>query len=88
VFWVTDANSVFIFHIYPNGYWAFDRRAGSRWIRISSGNSDAIKKNAGDVNEVEVRLSGKTGTAYVNGTQVATFNGQPPEGGGLLWRHS
>jgi hypothetical protein len=84
MFWITNINSYFIFHIYPNGVWGFERRAGSRWIRISSGNSDAIKKGVGDVNEVEVRLSGNTGTGYVNGTKVATFNGQPPEGGGFF----
>jgi hypothetical protein len=84
IFWITDLNSYFNFLIYPNGVWAISRRAGSRWINISSGNSDAIKKGAGDVNEVEDRLSGNAGTGYVNGTKVATFNGQPPDGGGYF----
>jgi hypothetical protein len=80
-FWVTDFNSYFLFAIYPDGTWTYQRKAGARWINISSGNSDAIKKGAGDVNEVEVRLAGNAGTGYVNGTKVATFSGQPPEGG-------
>jgi hypothetical protein len=84
MFWVTDPNSYFIFSIYPSGTWKIDRRAGSRWIDISSGNSDAMKKGVGDLNEVEVRLAGNTGTGYVNGTKVATFNGQLPDGGGLF----
>jgi hypothetical protein len=84
VFWVTDFDGYFVFDIRPNGVWAFKRIVGSRWITISSGNSDAIKKGAGDVNEVEVRLTGNTGTGYVNGTKVATFNGQPPDGGGFF----
>jgi hypothetical protein len=84
VFWVTDFDGYFIFDLRPSGVWAVRRKVGSRWITISSGNSDAIKKGAGDVNEVEVRLSGNAGTGYVNGTKVATFNGQPPEGGGFF----
>jgi hypothetical protein len=82
MFWMTDMNSFFIFNIWPNGAWRVSRRAGSRYITVSSGNSDAIKKCVGDLNEVEVRVSGKTGSGYVNGTKVATFNGQPPDGGG------
>ena len=82
MFWITDLNSYFVFKIYPNGVWGVDRLAGSRWITIGAGNSDAIKKGVGDVNEIEVRLSGNTGTGYVNGAKVATFNGQPPDGGG------
>ena len=82
MFWIADLNSFFLFNIKPNGNWLIQRRAGGRWIAINSGNSDAIKKGAGDLNEIEVRLSGKTGTGYVNGTKIATFNGQPPDGGG------
>ena len=84
MFWITDLSSYFVFQIYPHGFWKFARRAGSRWIDISSGNSDAIKKGAGDVNEVEVRVSGKSGTGYVNGTKIATISGQVPDGGGYF----
>ena len=83
-FWITDSNSYYAFTIRPTGGWMIQRLVGSRWIIINTGSSDAIKKGAGDVNEVEVRLSGKTGSAYVNGTKVATFNGQPPDGGGFF----
>jgi hypothetical protein len=83
-FWITDSNSYYAFTIRPTGGWMIQRLVGSRWIIINTGSSDAIKKGAGDVNEVEVRLSGKTGSAYVNGTKVASFNGQPPDGGGFF----
>jgi hypothetical protein len=84
MFWRTDSDSYYTFNIYPSGTWVIERKVGSRWIVISSGNSEAIKKGVGDVNDVEVRLSGNTSTGYVNGTKVATFNGQPPDGGGLF----
>jgi hypothetical protein len=84
MFWMTETNNYYVFSIYPNGGWNISRLAGTRWITIGRGNSDAIKKGAGDLNEVELRLSGNTGTGYVNGTKVATFNGQPPEGGGYF----
>ena len=83
-FWITDSSSYFTFIIHPSGAWNLQRQVGTRWIIINTGNSDAIKKGAAAVNEVEVRLSGKTGTGYVNGTKVTTFNGQPPEGGGYF----
>jgi hypothetical protein len=83
-FWITDSSSYFTFIIHPSGAWNLQRQVGTRWIIINTGNSDAIKKGAAAVNEVEVRLSGKTGTSYVNGTKVTTFNGQPPEGGGYF----
>jgi Domain of Unknown Function (DUF1080) len=83
-FWMTDDNNYYVFSIYPNGRWDSQRRAGSRWIAINAANSDAIKKGAGDLNEIELRVSGNTGTGYVNGTKVATFTGQPPVGGGYF----
>jgi hypothetical protein len=78
-FWITDQTNYYAFNIRPNGSWTIQRLVVGRWITISYGNSDAIKKGAGHFNEVEVQLSGKTGSAYVNGTKVASFNGQPPE---------
>lgn len=74
------SNKTFAFDIFPTGGWHFKRLAGRRWIVISRGNTDAIKKGVGDVNEVEIRLSGNTGTCYVNGTKVVTFS-QPQLGG-------
>jgi hypothetical protein len=84
-FWITDPNNYFAFNIYPTGHWKITRLvAGMRGVPVSSGNSDAIKKGAGDVNEVEIRISGDTGTGYVNGTKIASFKGQPPAGGGTF----
>jgi hypothetical protein len=88
MFWITDLSSYFLFKIYLDGTWALQRRVSSRGINISSGRSDAIKKGAGDLNEVEVRLSGNTGSAYVNGAKIATINGQSPEGGGSFGVYS
>jgi hypothetical protein len=84
MFWMTDTNNYYVFLIYPSGGWKILRLVGERSISIGRGNSDAIKKGAGDLNEIELRLSGNTGTGYVNGSKVATFNGQPPEGGGYF----
>jgi hypothetical protein len=88
MFWITNSTSLYTFTIAPNGAWRISRLAGSRWIVISRGNSDAIKKGAGDLNEIELRVFGNTGTGYVNGTKAATFNGQPPDGGGYFGVYS
>jgi hypothetical protein len=84
MFWIADLNNYYVFNIRPDGVWYIERQVGGRWIKINSGNSDVIKKAIGNLNEVEVRLSGNAGTGYVNGTKVATFNGQPPQGGGFF----
>jgi hypothetical protein len=80
VFRMLFPNETFGFDIFPTGGWHFKRLGGESWTVISRGNSDAIKKGVGDVNEVEIRLSGNTGTGYVNGTEVATFS-QPEQAG-------
>jgi hypothetical protein len=94
-FWVRSKNDYYFFRISPNGDWRIQQRQPHAWASwrpegywsihsLEWGNSDAIKKGVGAVNEVEVRLSGNTGTGYVNGTKVVTFNGWPPDGGGYF----
>ena len=46
--------------------------------------SDAIKKGAGEWNEVRVVLVGRRAKFYINGTEVASIRGNPPAGGSLL----
>jgi hypothetical protein len=43
-----------------------------------------LKKGAGQTNSLDVRTVGNKATLFVNGTQVAEFNGKAPDGGGLV----
>jgi hypothetical protein len=84
-FWATSYNAFYQFHIAPDKSWGVFRWLPShRWVTILSGSSDAIKPQPGAVNEVELRLDGNAGEAWVNGTKLASFHGQPPEGGGAI----
>lgn len=83
LFWAADVKSYYVFVIRPDGNWSVFRYAG-RWITVDGGTSNAVKKGAGAENEVEVRTSGSSAEAFVNGKSVAKFNGQPPEGGGSI----
>jgi hypothetical protein len=61
-----------------------------RWVNgrylypVSSQQNDAIKKGIGQVNQLRVVTKGSQATAYIKDVQVVTFNGQPPQGGGLI----
>lgn len=46
--------------------------------------AEAVKKGLNQVNQLRVVTKGKTATIYVNGQQVASFKGSPPEGGGRV----
>ena len=50
--------------------------------------SDVVKKGLNQVNEVRVITKGKTATAYINGTQVASFKGFPADGGTQVGLHA
>jgi hypothetical protein len=45
IFWIADFINYYVFTIRPNGVWHIDRLVGGRWIRINTGNSDAVKKS-------------------------------------------
>jgi hypothetical protein len=80
MFWVDGSDNNYVFMIRPDGGWIAARHVGHDWIAFANGMSDAIKQGKGAANEVEVRLDGKLGEAWVNGTKVASFEGDPPRG--------
>jgi hypothetical protein len=46
--------------------------------------SASIKKGLGQTNELRVVTKGAQATVFINDTQVVSFNGQPPQGGGFI----
>src|SRR5580693_1926774 len=56
-----------------------------RWLQpVGWIENEAINKGIGQVNRLRVVTKGHQATAYINDKQVATFNGQPPHGGGCI----
>jgi hypothetical protein len=84
-FWGTDENNLYTFDISPfygtYGVWRGQRGKFLQPIKWTA--SDAIKKSSGDVNELSVAVKGKHAILFINGTKIAEFNGQPPDGGSL-----
>jgi hypothetical protein len=79
-FWAGDYQNLYTATIFPNGTFSVFRRVNNDWITVVGRTpSDAIKKGAGAVNELQVVLKNSTCSLYINGVQVREFRGQPPK---------
>jgi hypothetical protein len=84
-FWGTDNNNLYTFDVSPvyGTYTIYRAQKGKFLQPIKWTASDAIKKTSGDTNEISVALKGNHAVLSINGTKIAEFNGQPPDGGSL-----
>lgn len=85
-FWAADIDNCYIAGICP-------KNGNVSVLRITKGrelspfpweHSDAVKQGADAINHVRVVTKGAAITVYVNDKEVASFNGQPPDGGGMI----
>jgi hypothetical protein len=61
------------------------RWAGGRWLEpVPWRDCPEVKKGSGQTNLIKVITRGNQATVNINGKDVVTFKGQPPEGGGLI----
>jgi hypothetical protein len=82
-FWGQDAQNFFTATISLDGTAGVDRLVNGIWQSVVAPvPSPAIRTAAGAVNEVELVVSGNSGTFFVNGSRIADFHGQAPQGGG------
>ncbi len=44
----------------------------------------AVKQGIGQINRLRMVTKGNEATAYINGTEVVTFSGQPPDSGSFI----
>jgi len=86
VFWAEDYANYYAFVLSGDGRFAVLRHAaGNRLLSaVPWKASNAIKKGVGETNEIRIVTKEHMATLFVNGTEVATFKGQHPEGGGLV----
>ena len=85
-FWATaDYQSYYVASIYPNGTFAVSRSVQGTWATVvPRATSEAIKKNADAVNDVQVVLNNDKALLYINGSQVSEFRGQEPRVGDAM----
>jgi hypothetical protein len=82
-FWGTDAQNFFSATISLDGTAAVDRLVNGIWQPVVAPRpTPAVRTAAGATNEIELVTSGNAATFFVNGSRIADFHGQPPQGGG------
>jgi glucose/mannose transport system substrate-binding protein len=85
IFWAKDLRNFYCLCIDAAGYFKISRYVTDRWLQpVGWIESEAIKKGIGQVNKLRVVTKSHEATAYINDQRVATFNGQPPQGGGCI----
>lgn len=85
LFWGKGSNEFYGVLINANGWYTVQRRVGDRFINpVSWRESAAVKKGAGVENRLRVVTKGTKATVSINGQEVISFTGQPPEGGSQI----
>lgn len=84
VFWGSD-EGYYMARFFADGYFGIGRNIRGRWLHpVRNQVQKELKQGLGAVNELRIVTSGDQATAYINGQEVATFKGFPPEGGGAV----
>ena len=85
IFWAKDYTSFYCLCIDASGRFKVSRFVADRRLQPVDWVEDkAIKKGIGQVNKLRVVTKDREATVYINGQQVTTFSGQPPQGGGCI----
>jgi hypothetical protein len=85
IFWGSDYDNFYLFRISGLGTYGVARRSHGKWLTpINWTSSSAIKQGTNQWNELDVQMKGNQAILFINGTQVAQFNGTAPDGGGLI----
>jgi glucose/mannose transport system substrate-binding protein len=85
IFWAKDYSNFYCLCIDGNGSFKISHFVIDRWLNPASWTqSDAINKGIGQTNKLRVVTKGRQAVAYINGQEVVTINGQPPQGGGCV----
>jgi hypothetical protein len=85
VFWAKDYNEYYAVLINAEGWFAVQRHIAGRYLLpVAWRESDAIKKGEGAENRVQVATKDNKAKVFINGQEVISFSGQPPQGGTLI----
>ena len=85
VFWAKDSDNWYCLQINANGWFAIQRYTANRYLLpVAWREEPSLKKGEGADNQVKVVTKGNQATVTINGKEVLSFSGQPPEGGSLI----
>ncbi|MGB7257227.1 MAG: toll/interleukin-1 receptor domain-containing protein [Pseudolabrys sp.] len=87
IFWsrVGNMDDIYTANLYPDGSYAILRKDSGTWSTIVPKSSFAgIHKGLGAQNQIKVMLKDHTATLYINGVKAQEFQGEPPDGGGVV----
>jgi len=84
IFWAKDANDYYCLLTNANGRFSVQRFTGGRWLVPVAWSDAPLKKGEGAESQVKVVTKGNQATIFINGKEVVSFAGQPPEGGSLI----
>jgi hypothetical protein len=85
VFWARDYNEYYAVLVNAEGWFGVQRHVAGRYLLpVAWRESDAIKKGEGAENQIKVATKGTKATIFINGKEVISLTGQPPQGGTLI----
>jgi len=86
LFWGIDYDSYYLFQAATTGHVNVARKQKGKWLNpVAWIQTEGIVKTGTEVNQLRVVVKGNQVTGYVNGKEVLTFKGQPPDApGGLI----
>ncbi|MFZ5449204.1 MAG: hypothetical protein ACOZFS_11270 [Thermodesulfobacteriota bacterium] len=85
VFWAKDYDEYYAFLINAQGWFGVQRHVANRYLLpVTWRESDAIKAGEGVENQFKIVTKGNQATVFINGKEVVSFQGQPPQGGSLI----
>jgi hypothetical protein len=88
-FWGTDINNYYVANYQSDGSFAVGRLQNGKWIfPVDWSIQAAVKKGLNQPNILRVVTKGKTAAIYVNGTQLVSIKGFPPDGGSQIGIHA
>ena len=85
-FWGVDNNNNYSFDIFPKdgGFGGYRIQSGKTLKPVPYQQNSAIKVEPNSPNEIDIVVKGSHAVVLINGSQVAEFDGIPPDGGGLV----
>ena len=85
IFWAKGYDDYYYLLINGDGWFAVRRWTNGRALDpVPWRQNAALKKGVGQTNQLRVVTKGNEATVYINDTQVVSFKGQPPQGGGFI----
>lgn len=85
LFWAKDYNEYYALTVNAEGFFAIQRAvAGRSLLPVAWRESGDIKKGEGAENQFKVVTKGNKATIFINGKEVVSLSGQPPQGGTLI----